>query len=132
MRTGDWDGAAVRCRQALNLQPTNGMLHAYEGMCHYRKERYSEAEPCFRRACTLDPKLAEAAVKQAQCLEKLHRYKEAMDVVKEWLPHRPNDIALQALYDFLKTKYESEEHDKWELQKRMNVHVVQSFGTESA
>jgi tetratricopeptide (TPR) repeat protein len=131
MRAGDWEAAIAATKKALVSQPTNGLLHAYEGMAYYRLGRYQEAEPAFKRAHTLDPRLSEAAVKQAQCLEKLRRYKEALDVAKDWLPKRPNDVALLALHDHLKNIHASEEHDGWERTRRHDLTVVESFGSQS-
>lgn len=123
MSHGQWEEAAFACESALQLYPFNGKLHGYKGMCHYRLNDYEKAEKEFLAAYSLDPTLGEAAVKRAQCLEKLRRYHEAMDVVKDWRPLRPNDHVLEGLEEFLKMKHEAEEHDAWERTRHVSLKI---------
>ena len=123
IRRNDLDEAFFECEKALQLYPTNGKLHAYKGMCHWQKNEYEKAEKEFLAAYSLDPTLGHTATKRAQCLEKLRRYREAMDVVKEWLPICPNDYLLQGLYEFLQFQYSAEEHDAWEKTRRIELKI---------
>jgi tetratricopeptide (TPR) repeat protein len=124
MREGKWEEAVVACQSCLQIQPCLGRIHALMGECYYQQKAFDSAEPCFKRAYTLDPQLGDAGSRHAQCLERLHRYREAMDVVKEWLMVKPNDPTLHGLFEFLQTQPDAEEHDGWERTRRMGVTIV--------
>lgn len=124
-REQKWEDAAFAVQARLQIYPTDARLHAYLGLALFRLGKFDEACPSFFRAYTLDPNFGDAAVKHAQCLERQRRYREAMDVVKEWLPRRPNDAALVGLHDFLKQKWEAEEHDGWERSIRLDASRIE-------
>ncbi len=131
MQEGKWDEAIQACESCLQVQPCLGRIHALMGECFYVQKMYEQAEPCFHRAYTLDPHLGDAASRHAQCLERLHRYRDAMDVVKDWLLLKPNDATLQGLHEFLLTQKESEEHDGWERTRRIGVTILNAgFGRD--
>lgn len=124
MQEGKWEEVVFACQTALHDYPTNGKYQASMGEGYFQLGRLKDAEIAFRRAYTLDPTLWRAAVRHAQCLEKLHRYRDAMDVVKEWLKVKPGNSDLLGLQEFLATQHESEEHDAWERTRRMGVTIV--------
>src|SRR5271165_699558 len=97
MQAGKWEEAVFASQVALHAHPTNGKLHACMGESFYQLGRLDDAEPCFKKAYILDPTLWRAAVRHAKCLEKLHRYREAMDVVTDWLRVKPSDTDLLGL-----------------------------------
>lgn len=133
MQAGKWEDAIFACQSVLQVQPTNGKIHACLGESQFQLGRLVEAEPSYMRAYTLDPSLWRAAVRHAQCLEKLHRYREAMDVVTEWLRHKSGNTDLLGLKEFLETKHESQEHDAWERTRRLDVTVLNAnFNREEA
>ncbi|HLK16442.1 MAG TPA: tetratricopeptide repeat protein [Fimbriimonadaceae bacterium] len=124
MQAGKWEDAIFACQTVLQLQPTNGKIHACLGESFWQLQRFKEAEPSFKRAYILDPSLWRAAVRHARCLERLHRYRESMDVVTEWLRVKPSDTDLLGLKEFLETQPESEEHDGWERTRGIGTTVI--------
>ena len=124
MQAGKWEDAVFACQSVLQVQPTNGKIHACMGESYYQLGRLADAEPCYKKAYILDPSLWPAAVRRAKCLEKLHRYREAMDVVTEWLRLKPSDTDLLGLKEFLQTQPEAEEHDGWERTRHLGVTVI--------
>jgi tetratricopeptide (TPR) repeat protein len=133
MQAGSWEDAVFACHSVLQIQPTNGKIHACLGESYWHLGRFAEAEPSFKRAYILDPSLWRAAVRHARCLERLHRYREAMDVVNEWLRVKPNDTDLLGLKEFLHTQPDAEEHDAWERTRRIGTIIVNAgFNREDA
>jgi len=124
MQTGKWEDAIFACQAVLQVQPGNGKIHACLGESNFQLGRLADAEPSYKRAYILDPTLWRAAVRHAQCLEKLHRYRESMDVVAEWLRHKPGNTDLLGLKEFLETKHESQEQDGWERTRRLDVTIL--------
>ena len=115
MRTGNWVEAQKACREALMARPTDAKIHAYEGICFFRMGDYASAEPCFKRAGVLDPKFVDAGVKQAQCLDRLHRYDEALAVAREWHVLRPSDPALNAIIEVHQYRANPRRTEGWEV-----------------
>jgi tetratricopeptide (TPR) repeat protein len=124
MQAGKWEDAIFSCESMLQVQPTNGRIHACLGESNLQLGKLDAAEIAFMRAYTLDPSLWRAAVRRAQCLDKLHRYRECMDVVTEWLRIKPGNTDLLGLKEFLETQHESQEHDGWERTRRLGVTVL--------
>lgn len=101
MRQGRWDDAAIACKAALQVQPTNPKMHAYLGLCHFQRQDFPSAADSFRRATALDPQFWQAGAKLAQSLERMRRYDEGLEVATEFLRIQPNDITLQGLVRYL-------------------------------
>lgn len=114
MRTGKWSEGRRLCREMLMARPTDAKLHGYEGVCLFRLGEFAEAEPCFGRATALDPRFADAGVKRCQCLDRLHRYDEALDLAREWHVQRPNDPALNAIIEAHQYRATPRRTEGWE------------------
>jgi Flp pilus assembly protein TadD len=124
MQQGRWDDASSRLQAMLQVQPVNPKLHAYLGCCHFRKNEFEKAAECFRRAVTLDPKYWEAGLKLAQSLDRLMRYKEALQVAEEFLHLRPNEGSLQALVNGLRRQQGAVEEESWQKSTKPMPHSV--------
>lgn len=124
MQQGKWDDAIVQIQGVLQLQPTNPRLHAYLGMCYMRKSAFVQAEACFRKAVTLDPEFWEAGVRFAQCLDRLLKYKEALQVAEKYLHMRPNDPTLKALVNGLRRQQGAVEEESWQKSVKGGWHNV--------
>ena len=114
MATGDWDSAIAACRTGLMSTPCNPKIHAYLGMCFFRKGDFANAIEPFRRATLLDPKFWQAGAKLAQCYDRLRRFEEAYSVAKEWIRVQPNDPTLQGLVFALENQVKGNRLDGWE------------------
>lgn len=114
MRKGAWDEAQKEFRRLIFVTPTNPRLHAYEGVCYFRQDKFAEAIPCLKRAVDLDPKYVEAGTKLAQAYDRLHRYEEAYVVVQEMLKVKPGDTTLRGLEMFLSVRAKGNRTDGWE------------------
>ena len=97
MRHARWADAQRILRERLFDRPTDAKLHALEGICFFRLDDYAAAEPCFMRATALEPSFVDAGVKRCQCLERLRRYDEMVEIAREWQAKRPGDPTLRAL-----------------------------------
>ncbi len=97
MRHARWMDAQRLCREALFSQPTNAKLHAFEGICFFRLGDFAAAESCFMRATALEPSFVDAGVKRCQCLERLRKFDEALELAHEWRAKRPHDPVLNTL-----------------------------------
>ena len=115
MRKGDWAAAQRACRETLMARPTDAKVHAYEGISFFRMGDFASAEPCFRRAGALDPKFVDAGIKQAQCLDRMHRYDEALAVAREWHVQRPSDPALNAIIEAHQYRANPRRTEGWEI-----------------
>jgi len=124
MKNQQWDEAVTACRSALQVTPVNARIHAYLGMCYFRKAEYELASESFRRATCLDPKMWEAGAKLAQCYDRLHRREEAFSVAKQWLCVNPSDRSLQALVQALGEQVQGNRLDGWERTRHL-AHKVQ-------
>lgn len=96
-------------------RPTDAKIHAYEGICFFRMGDFASAEPCFMRASTLDERFVDAGVKRAQCLDRMHRYDEALEVAREWHRQRPNDPALNAIIEAHQYRAHPRRVEGWEI-----------------
>ncbi|MGV3619028.1 MAG: tetratricopeptide repeat protein [Fimbriimonas sp.] len=113
----------MQTRAALQVTPTNPKLHAYLGLCYFRQNDFNNAEVCFRRAGTLDEKFWEAGAKQAQCLDRLHRYEEAYRVAKHWLKVNPRDRTLQGIAMALEHQVKGDHQEGWERTRGIGYQV---------
>lgn len=123
MQRGDWAGAMLQTRAALQVTPTNPKLHAYMGICYFRQNDFANAEMCFRRAGVLDEKFWEAGTKHAQCLDRLHRYEEAYTVAKQWLKVNPSCNTLKGIILALEHQVKGDHQEGWERSRGMGYHV---------
>jgi tetratricopeptide (TPR) repeat protein len=114
MQQGRWEDAEVACQCALGSNPCNAKLHAYLGLCLFRKNAFDKAADSFKRATMLDPNFVDAGVKHAQSLDRLRRYEEAYVVAQDWLKIRPADRTLQGLVNGLQFHVKGNRQDGWE------------------
>jgi Flp pilus assembly protein TadD len=123
MQRGEWANAILRCQAALQVTPTNAKLHAYLGLCYFRQGDFANAEPCFRRASTLDERFWEAGAKHAQCLDRLRRREEAYEVAKHWLKVNPSDNTLRGIVVALEHQVRGNRQEGWERSRGMSYQV---------
>ncbi len=124
---GRLDEAQVECQAAIQVQPTNPKLHAYLGMCYFRRSEWLPASESFRRATALDPGFWQAGCKLAQCLDRMRRYDEALAVAKEFAHVQPNDNTLQGLVVLLSDLAKGDRKDGWERTSHL-AHKVKFSG----
>jgi Flp pilus assembly protein TadD len=115
MRKGWWTEGVRLCREILIDRPTDARIHGYEGICRFRLTDFAGAEPCFMRATALDPKFVDAGIKRCQCLDRLHRYDEALALAREWKVQRPDDPALNAIIEAHRYRKDPLRTDGWEV-----------------
>lgn len=123
MHQGDWDGAFAMTQAALQATPTIPKLHAYLGLCYFRKSDFASAEGCFRRAVTLDPHYWEAGAKLAQCLDRLYRREEAFTVAKQFLKVNPSDRTLQGIVHALEHQVKGHHQEGWERSRNLGTKI---------
>lgn len=82
---------------ALLKNPTNARLNAQQGYCHWHFDDFEAARASFERATLCDTDFYEAGVMLVRCLDRLHRFSEALNVGRFWSVRNPNDPALQGL-----------------------------------
>jgi uncharacterized protein HemY len=128
MQRGHWDDAIMECRAVLQVQPTNARIHAYLGMCHFRKKEWESAAASLRRATILDGNFLDAGIKLAQALEKLDRHLEAYDVCQEFLRLQPGNSTLRGLREFLESHLNERRVDGWERTTRLNTQMIENLG----
>ena len=100
IRHHEWSRAKTAAEKLLETQPTNSLLHAYRGLCYFEEENWAVAAESFRRATFLDPKYWQAASKLAECYQRLHKYREGLEVCQEFIIVNPNDPALESLLQY--------------------------------
>ncbi len=118
MKLGRWSEAQQACREALMARPTDARIHAFEGICFFRMGDFQTAEGCFMRATALDPRFVDAGVKRCQCLDRLRRYDEALELAREWHVQRPNDPALNAIIEAHQYRANPRRTEGWEISAR--------------
>jgi tetratricopeptide (TPR) repeat protein len=114
LQQGKFADAEHASRAALQVCPTNAMLHAYLGICLFKQSQFAPAAESFKRANLLDPKFVDAGVKLAQCYDRLRRYEEAFEVAQEWLRICPSNRTLQGLVNCLELQVKGNRTDGWE------------------
>ena len=124
MQQGKWPEAVAACRALIQEQPVNPKLQGMLGYCCMRMNDVTQAEAAFRKAITLDPNYWEAGVKLAQCLDRMMRYKEALQIAESYLPMRPNDPALVALVNGLRRQAGAQEEESWQKSTKGGWHNV--------
>lgn len=125
-----WDEIIFEADTRIQITPHIGRLHYFKGFALFQLNNYEEAEPSLMRAYTLDELQVEALIMHIQCLEKLERYRDAMDIVKAWQPRFPNENRLEGLRQFLSDKWTSVEHDGWEKSRLAGRKIVWAAGHE--
>ncbi len=113
MGRGDWDGAFTSCQQLIADHPSSAKLHGYIGLCLYRRTDYAGAAASFRTALLLDEKFWEAALKLAQCLDRMMQYDEALDAAKAAHKLRPSDPTINVLVNGLERQVTEKSADGW-------------------
>lgn len=101
MGRGEWETAQTRCSELIASHPTNARLHGYLGLCLFRLQQYEEATRSFRLALTLDEKFWEAALKLAQCFDRMMKYPEALEAARVAHRLRPSDPTINVLINGL-------------------------------
>jgi tetratricopeptide (TPR) repeat protein len=124
MQNGRWEEAEHACNAALQVQPTSAKLHAYLGMCYFRRSICDKAVDSFKKATLLDPNFVDAGIKLAQSYDRLQRYEEAYATAVEWLRIRPADRTLQGLVHGLQHQVKGNRTDGWERTQRVSHRVV--------
>lgn len=124
IQQGKWSEAVSQCQTLIQQQPVVPKLHGMLGFCLMKQNKVQEAEAAFRKAITLDPNYWEAGVKLAQCLDRMMRYKEALQVAESFLPMRPNDPALQALVNGLRRQAGAVDEESWQKSTKGGWHNV--------
>lgn len=124
MQQGKWQEAVVQCQVLIDQQPAIPKLHGYLGFCNMKLNKVEQAEAAFRRAITLDPNYWEAGVKLAQCLDRMMKYKEALQIAEDYLHMRPNEAALQALVNGLRRQAGAVEEESWQKSVKGGWHNV--------
>ncbi len=114
MGRGDWDGAFAMCRQLVVDHPSNPKLRAYLGLCLYRQQNFDDAAKSFRTALQLDETYWEAALKLAQCLDRLMQYEEALEAAKVAQNLRPSDPTITILLNGLERQVKQQVTDGWQ------------------
>ena len=114
MGRGDWDGALASCQQLVVDHPSSAKLHGYLGLCFYRRASYGDAAACFRKALLLDEKFWEAALKLAQCLDRMMQYEEALDAARVAHKLRPSDPTINVLVNGLERQTTEKTTDGWQ------------------
>ena len=124
MRQGKWVEALAACQALIAEHPTTPKLHGYLGFIYMKMNNIQAAEAAFRKAITLDPNYWEAGVKLAQCLDRMMKYKEALQVAESFLPMRPNDPALHSLVNGLRRQAGAVEEESWQKSTKGGFHNV--------
>jgi Flp pilus assembly protein TadD len=101
-----WDEAAQEVALELCKRPSDPKLHGLQGWCLYQQGRYEEAARAFERATLIDIHYWEAGRMHAECLDRLRRYDEAIQVAERWLRVQPNDRRLRMLAESLGRHHE--------------------------
>jgi tetratricopeptide (TPR) repeat protein len=114
LQQGKYSEAEFAAKSALQICPTNAMLHAYLGISLFKQSNFELAAESFRRATILDTNLVDAGAKLAQCYDRLHKYEEAYAVATEWLRVCPSNRILQGLVNALELQVKGNRKDGWE------------------
>lgn len=114
MARGAWAEAQARSAELVQAHPANAKLHGYLGLCLFRQQNFSAAADCFRKALLLDDKFWEAALKLAQCHDRLLQYDEALSAAKIAHKLRPSDPTINVLINGLERQVTESLTDGWQ------------------
>lgn len=114
MARGNWEGAFAACQSLAVEHPSSAKVQGYLGLCLYRQQNFEAAAACFRKALLLDEKFWEAALKLAQCLDRLMQYEEALEAAKAAHKLRPSDPTINVLVNGLERQVCEKPVDGWQ------------------
>jgi tetratricopeptide (TPR) repeat protein len=95
IQAGDAQRASTIFRQALELQPNDGVLHFGAGISAHMLGREDEAERSLKRALELNPRLTDAAKMLGEIQYTAGNVDEAIRSYEQALAQRPGDLALR-------------------------------------
>jgi tetratricopeptide (TPR) repeat protein len=124
MQQGKWQEALAECQKLIQQQPAIPKLHGYLGFCYMKLNQIPQAEAAFRKAITLDPNYWEAGIKLAQCLDRMMKYKEALQIAEHYQHMRPNDPALASLVNGLRRQAGAVEEESWQKSVKGGWHNI--------
>jgi tetratricopeptide (TPR) repeat protein len=125
LRLAQWPEAQKLSEALLAEQPCSPQANAYLGLCFFRQGRFNEAVGPLQRAVTLDENYWEAGTKLAQALDRLQRYEEALEVVKQFLAVKPSDPTLIHLKNGLERNVPEKITDSWQKTVFLDHHQVE-------
>lgn len=79
---GDAAAAVPHLARAAESEPKNAQRWKALGVAYASQKQYRQAEPAFRRACELDPKLEDACYFWARALYGLDRFDESLKALE--------------------------------------------------
>jgi tetratricopeptide (TPR) repeat protein len=95
---GDAAGAVLFLARAAEANPRDARAWKALGVAWAAQSAYAQAEPAFRRACDLDPKLEDACYYEARALYALDRYQPSLEVLQQ-LDTKPAKVRLAIAED---------------------------------
>ncbi|MBI5706185.1 MAG: tetratricopeptide repeat protein [Armatimonadetes bacterium] len=104
MEQGKWDEAETALVSFTFNHPENPQGHAYLGLCYERNHLFERAADQFQRAVALEPHYWEAGRKLFQCLDKLGRAREALNVARDVHNLRPSDKMIEQAIERLENE----------------------------
>lgn len=123
MASNNWQGALAKCKELGVQYPTSAKVMAYTGLCFYKAQDFGNAATYFKKALLLDEKYFDAALKLAQCLDRLLLYSEALEAAQVAHKLRPSDPTANVLLNGLQRQVASEPAQAWNKGVRHNVTI---------
>lgn len=107
---GSPEAAIESLENAVAAEPKQAAAWKVLGVVYASRKNYAGAEPAFRRACSLEPKLPDACFYHARTLYLVNRFTEALAILRT-LVSDPRRHRIQALcFDALGQWAEAEAH----------------------
>lgn len=130
MQEGRWEVALAESRAYVQEQPATPEGHAVLGECEAHFGNLDEAVRGFSRALALRPRHWRAGVRLIECLDKLGRYEEALEVAEHTAKLRPSDEYVLGLLRGLRRQVPERITDGWQLSLKQSWWMNDMKGPE--
>lgn len=123
--SGQWNEAAELCRQSLADHPTSAKLYAYLGWSYAQLGRPADSVEPLRKAIILEPHFWQASYQLAQLLDRMGRYREALQHARDAIREKPGHPGIEGLIRGLERQVPDEITDAWQLSVKPMFYTVE-------
>lgn len=124
MAAGNWTQAAEEAKAIIAEHPTSAKAWAYLGWSFEKLGQHSDSVEPLRKAIILEPHFWQASFQLAQILDRMGRYKEALQHAREALRDKPGCDQIEGLIRGLERQVPEELTDAWQLSTKPIFHTV--------
>jgi tetratricopeptide (TPR) repeat protein len=124
MAEGRWAEAVELSEAAVVAHPTSARAYAYLGWSRVQAGKPHAAVEPLRIAVILEPHFWQASLQLAQLLDRLGRYKEALQYAQDALKEKPGNAQIEGLIRGLERQVPEEITDSWQISTKPMFYTI--------